>query len=199
MKADVDLPPVLIYLHKILPIGAGLGGGSADAAFTIKSFNDLFLLNLSETQMENYARQLGSDCAFFIQNKAKFCLEKGDVFEDTDVSLKDVYITLVYPNVHISSKEAYAQIKPVIPETKLKDILKLEPKEWKNLLKNDFEVSVFAQYPHLEKIKDQLYSKGAFYASMTGSGSAFYALSDEKINIKNIFPDDYLIWQGMLD
>jgi 4-diphosphocytidyl-2-C-methyl-D-erythritol kinase len=185
------LPPVEIHLHKNIPIGAGLGGGSADAAFTIKTLNTLFNLNFSDDTMEEYVRPLGSDCAFFIRNKAVLAYEKGDRFREQSVDLSGKSILIVYPAIHISSKEAYAGIKPVKPAMPLKDIL-MDSSSWKAHLLNNFETELFIRYPELEKIKDQLYKLGAFYASMSGSGSAIYGIFEKKAIIPtSTFPSHY--------
>jgi 4-diphosphocytidyl-2-C-methyl-D-erythritol kinase len=181
LKADFDLPPVHIHLHKIIPIGAGLGGGSADAAFTIKTLNDLFELGLSTLAMQDYARQLGSDCAFFIENMPKYCFGKGDEFADIEVNLHDKFLVLVYPNQHVSTGEAYAGIRPMQAPHNLQQVLTLEPNHWKKGLKNDFEAQVFAKYPHIAAVKTKLYEQGALYASMTGSGSTVFGIFDQVI------------------
>jgi 4-diphosphocytidyl-2-C-methyl-D-erythritol kinase len=171
LAKEFKLPPVEIYLHKNIPIGAGLGGGSADAAFTIKTLNTLFNLNLSDDAMEEYMRPLGSDCAFFIKNKAVLAYEKGDRFKEQSVNLSGKSILIVYPGIHISSKEAYAGIKPAKPALPLKEVLK-DFSSWKAHLTNNFEMELFIRHPELKIIKDQLYKLGALYASMSGSGSA---------------------------
>ena len=198
LKADFDIPAVTLHLHKAIPIGAGLGGGSADAAFALKMLNELFTMGLSTDKMQHYARQLGSDCAFFIENQPKRCLEKGDVFENTAVNLNGKWIALVYPNLHISTAEAYRQVKPAIPEKKAEDILALPLAAWKDLLKNDFENSVFPVYPVLPETKKKLYEAGAVYVAMSGSGSTLFGIFETEPDIKPLFPAQYQIWQGIL-
>lgn len=198
LKQDFDLAPVHIHLHKVIPIGAGLGGGSADASFTLKTLNTLFSLNLTNQDLENYARQLGSDCAFFIENTAKYCFEKGDMFEKISLDLKDFHTVLVFPKIHISTAEAYQNIKPRKSPIDLKSFLENENIEnWKNKIKNDFEESLFLKYPILQEIKTELYEKyGAKYASMTGSGSTMYAFFEEKPILEESFIEKYLVWQN---
>jgi 4-diphosphocytidyl-2-C-methyl-D-erythritol kinase len=196
LKKDFDLPPVAIHLHKIVPIGAGLGGGSADAAFTLKMLNEMFELNLDLAILENYARQLGSDCAFFIKNSPVYCVDKGDVFESISMSLAGKTIVMVYPNLHISTAEAYAGVVPTLPLVVLRDAL-ADRSIWPVAIKNDFEKHLFDTYPVLNQIKEQLYQKGASYASMTGSGSTIYGIFDDQPLLDNLF-DDYLVWQGPL-
>ena len=197
VSQDFKLPPVMIHLHKIVPIGAGLGGGSADCAFTIKTLNELFELNMSVEIMENYARQLGSDCAFFIQNKPQFCFGKGDEFEDIEINLSHKFIVLVNPNIHISTAEAYAGVKPQRAHIDLRKILQSPTNEWGDVVKNDFENHLLPKYPAIENIKNSLYKQGAEYASMTGSGSTVFGIFDQEIDLKEVFTN-YSVWQGKL-
>ncbi|MBD2751880.1 4-(cytidine 5'-diphospho)-2-C-methyl-D-erythritol kinase [Spirosoma validum] len=197
LKADFDLPPVQLHLHKLVPIGAGLGGGSADAAFTLRLLNDQFKLGLSIAQLEEYARLLGSDCAFFIQNRPLYCLEKGDVFQDITIDLSGYHILLVYPNLAISTAEAYAGVRPQQPETSLFNQLQAPIDAWCETIHNDFEDSLFPQYPVLAQIKEQLYEAGAVYASMSGSGSTIYGIFQAPVVLPNQFLN-YSVWQGKL-
>ncbi|GAB4047175.1 4-(cytidine 5'-diphospho)-2-C-methyl-D-erythritol kinase [Spirosoma litoris] len=197
VKADFDLPPVQMHLHKMVPIGAGLGGGSADAAFALKSLNEQFGLGLSVSQLEDYARLLGSDCAFFIQNRPLYCIEKGDIFSEIAVDLKGYHIVLVYPNLAISTAEAYAGVKPHNPEVSLFEQLQLPIDTWRDTVHNDFEDSLFPRYPVLPQIKQQLYDDGAVYASMSGSGSTVYGIFNGPVVVPNQF-SAYRVWQGEL-
>jgi 4-diphosphocytidyl-2-C-methyl-D-erythritol kinase len=197
LKAGFDLSPVQMHLHKLAPIGAGLGGGSADAAFVLKLLNEHFGLGLSVSQLEDYARQLGSDCAFFIQNRPLYCVEKGDAFSEISVDLKGYYILLVYPNLAISTAEAYAGVKPHQPEVTLFEQLKMPIDTWRNTVHNDFEDSLFPKYPILPEIKQQLYDAGAVYASMSGSGSTVYGIFNAPIIVPNQF-SSYRVWEGEL-
>lgn len=197
LKADYDLPPVQIHLHKIVPIGAGLGGGSADAAFTLKLLNERFELGLSILQLENYARQLGSDCAFFIRNRPVYCIEKGDVFEEITLALTGYHIVLVYPSLAISTVEAYAGVQPRQPEVPLREQLQAPVEIWPETIHNDFEDSLFLKYPILKEIKNQLYDIGAVYASMSGSGSTVYGIFNAPIVAPNQF-QNYSVWQSKL-
>jgi 4-diphosphocytidyl-2-C-methyl-D-erythritol kinase len=185
----------MIHLHKVVPIGAGLGGGSADCAFTIKTLNDLFELHLTTEQMENYARKLGSDCAFFIQNQPKYCVGKGDEFSEICLDLSGKYIVLVNPNIHISTAEAYSGVKPLKSEIDLRGILQKPINQWVNVVENDFENHLLPKYPTISTIKEQLYAHGAAYASMTGSGSTVFGIFEQEIDLKGAF-DDYSVWQG---
>ncbi|MFN8416027.1 MAG: 4-(cytidine 5'-diphospho)-2-C-methyl-D-erythritol kinase [Cytophagaceae bacterium] len=186
LKDKYKLPPVHIYLHKIVPIGAGLGGGSSDASFTLSSLNKLFDLNLNNSELEEYASKLGSDCAFFIENKATYAYGKGDQFKAlTNFSLKGYYILLIYPPIAISTQEAYNGITPKKSDSNIIDVLNSPIQSWKENLNNDFEVSLFPKYPVLKKIKEDLYQSGAIYASMSGSGSTMFG-------IYNYDPDEVL-------
>lgn len=180
LQKDFKLPEIAIILHKAIPMGAGMGGGSADGAFMLKLLDEYFDLNLTTNQLESYALKLGSDCPFFIQNKPQLVSGRGEVFEPISVNLKGFYLGLVYPEIHIGTREAYSEVSPKHPETSIKEIIENRPlEEWKKSLKNDFEDSVFKLHPQLIHIKNQLYEAGAIYASMTGSGSTFYGIFNE--------------------
>jgi 4-diphosphocytidyl-2-C-methyl-D-erythritol kinase len=184
IKKDFDVAPVKIHLHKIIPTGAGLGGGSSDAAFTLRALNEIFKLNLSTAQLLSYASQLGSDCAFFIQDRPMLGEGRGEVLSPIEVDLKGKFLVIVKPDVHVSTAAAYAGVKPEVPSVKLKDVLEKNPvHKWKDLLKNDFEKSVFEVHPVIQEIKDDLYAEGALYASMSGSGSAVFGIFGSEINI----------------
>jgi 4-diphosphocytidyl-2-C-methyl-D-erythritol kinase len=198
LKKDFDLKPVALHLHKIIPMGAGLGGGSSDAAWTLQVMSQLFNLDLSRETLRRYASQLGSDCAFFIENRPMFGSGRGEILTDTVVNLKGKFIVIVKPDVHVSTAEAYAGVTPKIPETSLKEILEKYPLEqWKDFVQNDFEVSVFKKHPVIKKVKDQLYTHGAQYASMSGSGSAVFGIFTSSIDLKNIF-EGYAYYSGRL-
>lgn len=173
--------PVAFHLHKHIPTGAGLGGGSADAAFTIKALNERFMLGLNNEEMERVASKIGADCPFFIQNKPVFATGIGDVFTPVSLSLKGKYIVLVKPDAGISTYEAYAQIVPTQPNISLNNLVKKPIESWKDMIVNDFEKSVFAKYPEIAAIKDRLYDLGAIYASMSGSGTAVYGIFNQPI------------------
>lgn len=193
LKKDFQLPPVQIHLHKVVPIGAGLGGGSSDAAFTLKTLNNLFELRIHPTQLETYAQKLGSDCAFFIDNKSKYCYHKGDEFKNLKLDLSPYVFVIIYPDIHISTPEAYAGIKPKKSDYNLMDIISLPITEWKNHIRNDFEETIFIKYPLLEQIKVDLYKKGALYASMSGSGSSLFGIFDLPIDVSEL-KKKYLVW-----
>lgn len=179
LKRDYNIAPTDIYLFKTIPMGAGLGGGSADAAFTLTLLNNLYLLNIPESQLKIYAEQLGSDCAFFIDNKPSYLYGKGHELEPYAISLKGWYLVLIAPEVHSNTAIAYSQVRrrEVFDENlSLKNLLNLPVSQWKETIFNDFEKSVFAVYPQLAEFKNALYNTGATYASMSGSGSTLFGL-----------------------
>ena len=198
LAEDYNLPGLAVHLHKIIPIGAGLGGGSADGAFMLSSLNEYFKLNISNTQLKAYAAQLGSDCAFFIDNKPSFASGRGEVLEPVDFSLEGYYLILVVPSIHVSTVEAYKGIVTASSTFDLRQINKLSVKEWKGNIINQFEESIFAKYAAIKEIKDELYRLGAAYASMSGSGSAVYGIFTQQQNIASQF-EDCTIWQGELN
>lgn len=178
IKQDFDIPPVNIHLHKQIPIGAGLGGGSADGSFTLKMLNQLFALKLNETELEFYASQLGSDTTFFIKNEPVFAHGRGTDF-DNDVfipNLSDYRIVVKVLNIHVSTKEAYAGIVPNAEQKSIRDIINQPINQWKQLLVNQFEESVFKSHKEIEKAKNDLYDSGAVYAAMSGSGSSVFGI-----------------------
>jgi 4-diphosphocytidyl-2-C-methyl-D-erythritol kinase len=187
-----DLPPVKIHLHKTIPTGAGLGGGSADAAFTLKCINELYGLQLEEEQLMNFARKLGSDCAFFIKNTPVCASERGDIFHPATINLKKYSILLVWPGIHSNTAQAYQKIQPKKPVMKCEEICSLPVKEWKFHLKNDFEVPLFHRYPELKSLKEMLYDAGALYASMSGSGAALFGIFENNPPSLN-FPPNFLV------
>ena len=176
LHSDFDIENVKIHLHKQIAIGAGLGGGSADASFTLKILNKLFDLKLTNKELEKYALQLGADCPFFIDNIPKYVQGIGEKMNTIDLDLSYYEIRLVNPKIHISTKEAYSGVVPQIPELSVEEIIKLPIKEWKNKLKNDFEDSAFEKHSQLVKRKEELYDDGAIYSSMSGSGSVLFGI-----------------------
>ena len=178
LAEEFTLPPVKIFLEKTSPVGAGLGGGSADAAFALKMLNELCDLGLSEQQLAGYASRLGSDCAFFIYNRPMFGEGRGEVLSSFPIEIGDLYdLQVITPaGIAVSTKDAYGGIRPHLPEVPLREVLARPVDEWADLLANDFEETVFAKFPELEAIKRSLYDSGAVYASMSGSGSALFAL-----------------------
>ena len=181
LKKDFDLPPVSIGLYKHIPTGAGLGGGSADGAFTVKTLNERFKLGLTTQQMEDYCSQLGADCPFFIQNKPMFATGIGNVFHPVELNLKYKQLVLVKPDTFVSTKDAYAKVKVQHPKKRLPELLAQPIETWKDTVVNDFEVSVFSKYPEIAAIKDKMYDLGAVYASMSGSGSSVFGIFEDPV------------------
>lgn len=191
LKKDFDIPPVHIHLHKIIPMGAGLGGGSSDAAFTLKGLNDLFELQIPTERLHIYASQLGSDCAFFLYDHPMIAAGKGDelkVFKPYDLNKYEVII--IYPGIHVPTAAAYAGVEPESNRGSIEEILVKEPGYWKDNLINDFERSVIKKYSDIGKVKNRLYDLGAVYSCMTGSGSAVFGIFKEaNFNLEREFPD----------
>ncbi|MHA7131687.1 4-(cytidine 5'-diphospho)-2-C-methyl-D-erythritol kinase [Algoriphagus namhaensis] len=180
LKKDFpSIPFPAIHLHKNIPMGAGLGGGSADAAFALQLMNRLFELHLDNFFLEEYAAQLGSDCAFFIENTPKIARGRGEILESVHVDLKGCHLVLINPGIHIGTKEAYAGVSPGQPRYDLRETL-ADKGLWKDRLVNDFEASIFPNHPEIEHIKNQFYDAGAFYAAMSGSGSSVFGLFEQK-------------------
>lgn len=198
LRNEFELPPVDITLIKQIPFGAGLGGGSSDAAFTLKALNELFGLKIAPKKLEQYAVALGADCPFFIKNKPVYATGIGNEFSKVDISLKGLFMVLVKPDIHVSTPEAYSKVVPAKPLYQILDVLKLPIEEWKGKLVNDFEVSVFEKYPEIASVKQKLYDAGAVYASMSGSGSSVFALFQSEPNELPPF-DNCFITGGILD
>ena len=188
-----DLQLVTIYLHKNIPHGAGLGGGSSDAATVLKLLNDLFSLGLSISELENYARQLGADCAFFIKNKPVYATGIGDELSEISLDLSRYNIVVVKPGFEIDTAEAYSMVRPRQPAVDLRQAVALPVERWKDLIFNDFEFFLFKRYPELGRIKQDLYRLGALYASLSGSGSAVYGIFDKKVDLSQL--DYAFVWQ----
>lgn len=176
LDEQFHLPPTDIHLFKHIPSGAGLGGGSADAAFMLKLLNEQFGLALTDDALEEYAARLGADCAFFIKNRPVYAEGIGNLFSPITLSLKGYRLWLVKPDIFVSTRDAFARIKPRRPQASLREIIKLPVEEWKACMVNDFEESVFPQFPAIGEIKEEMYRQGAVYASMSGSGSSVYGL-----------------------
>lgn len=189
LSKDYDLPALEIYLHKNIPHGAGLGGGSADASFLLKELNSFFKLQISDKQLMNYAGQLGADCPFFIKNKPVFASGTGDIFERINLDLSDYYMVILKPEFSVQTSIAFKNIVPKKPKVSLKEIIKQPIDAWRNSVINDFELSLFPIYPQLKELKQKLYNSGAVYASLSGSGSALYGIFRTQPDLKGAFPN----------
>lgn len=192
-KEFPHLPSIKMHLHKTIPLGAGLGGGSSDGAFTLILLNRKFNLELSEQQLIDYALQLGSDCPFFIKNKPCYAIGRGEILEAIDLNFNNYKIVLVNPKIHINTGWAFSKIKPNNSRTSLKEIIQQPIMQWKDVLKNDFEEIVFDEYPEIKNIKEKLYQQGAVYSSMSGSGSTVYGLFEKNLQLQFDFPEHYFI------
>jgi 4-diphosphocytidyl-2-C-methyl-D-erythritol kinase len=177
IKNNYNIPHCNIHLHKQIPMGAGLGGGSADATFTLTLLNNLFNLKISKTELISLSDSLGSDCPFFIENQPKFVTGKGEIMTDIDFNLKGYYIKLINPNIHISTKSAFNGLNVNVQnKCNLKELTPQELFSNITCVRNNFETTVFNLHPELKQIKNQLLKEGALYASMTGTGSTIYGI-----------------------
>jgi 4-diphosphocytidyl-2-C-methyl-D-erythritol kinase len=183
-----EIPSIMLHLHKNIPMGAGLGGGSADGAFMIKLLNEKFQLNLDDEKMKNYALQLGSDCPFFIGNKPAHATGRGEVLNEISCDLSSKSFLLINPGIHVSTAEAFSKITISENAQSCSEIINQPIEKWPSILVNDFEKTVFSHHPSIEKIKNRLYDAGAIYASMTGSGSTVFGIFANPIQ-ENLFTD----------
>lgn len=197
LSKDYKIPNVHIHLHKIIPMGAGMGGGSSDAAFTLMGLRDLFELPLTNHELIPYAQKLGSDCAFFLHKHAQFGTGKGDVLTPIETSLSGLYALILYPNFGISTQKAYAGIQPNPAPGFLPDLLKMPLSTWKDTIKNDFEKNLFIEFPLLAEIKQNMYDLGAVYAAMSGSGSTIFGLFENEVSPKDSWAN-FVTWEGLI-
>ena len=196
LHKQYDLPAVRIYLHKIIPMGAGLGGGSSDAAYTLRLLNQLFGLELSKDTLKEFALRLGSDCPLFIEDGPQYAQGRGELLSPVGVNVKGKYLLIVNPQIHIATAEAFANVSPQAAAS-CKTWVEKDLSTWKANVVNDFECSVFPKYPELKNTKEKLYAMGADYASMSGSGSTLFGIFSESIPDTE-WPSDYFVWQTVL-
>ncbi len=178
-------------------MGAGLGGGSSDAAHTLLLLNDVFELNLTAADLQQYAARIGSDCSFFIQDKPMIGTGRGEMLSPIDLKLEGKFMVIIKPDIHVSTAEAYAGIKPAEPETPLMSIIDKPVSQWEARLVNDFEKTVFDRHPRIKEIKEELYQRSALYASMSGSGSSVFGIFDRPVDLQNEFSAE-TYWSGEL-
>lgn len=195
IAAEKKLPEIDIHLLKKIPSGAGLGGGSSDAAFMLMLLNETFNLGYSKEELMLRATRLGADCPFFILNRPAFATGTGDKLEPIELDVSNYVLLLVKPDIMVSTKEAYAMITPGKPELPLKEIIRRPPETWRELLKNDFEPPVFKKFPEICRIKEQLYALGAVYASMSGSGSSIFGLFEKEPHWHGKF-GNHFVWRS---
>jgi len=192
LKKDFpELPPINMHLHKAVPIGAGLGGGSADATFTLLLLNKKYNLNISEIKLYEYALLLGSDCPFFLFNSACLASSRGEILEPVKLSLSGYKILIINPGIHINTKQIFKKITPAVPCRKIREIIQQPLSVWKNELVNDFEKVVFPAFPEIKKIKEKMYQQGAVYAQMTGTGSTVFAIFNVDTEINFPIKENY--------
>lgn len=198
LQRNFNLPPAGMYLHKVIPSGAGLGGGSSNGAHALRLLNQVFDLALTPEELKTYALQLGSDCPFFIEDKPMLGSGRGEVLTEISISLSGKFFVIVKPGVHVSTTEAYRGVIPMRHQTGINDIIEKKPiEQWSQFLKNDFENSVFPKYPVIRDIKNMLYKQGALYASMSGSGSAVFGIFEDPIDLTEHFPE-MIYWSKAL-
>ena len=186
LKADFpEMGDVKIHLHKNIPMGAGLGGGSGDGTTVLILLNQLFELKLTQKQLLDYAANLGSDCPFFIFNEACHATGRGEILEPTSIDLSNYTIALVHPGIHIATSWAFQQLSPCVKEKSIATIINQPMNTWKSELINDFEAPVFKAHPPLEAFKNNLYDQGAIYASMSGSGSSLFGIFPKGTKIES--------------
>lgn len=195
MQAEYSIPNVSIHLHKCIPMGAGLGGGSSDAAYVLMMIDEMFGLNLDVAVLQDLASRLGSDCPFFIHGQAAIAHGRGEILKALDLSLEDFYFLIVKPDNHINTAEAYSNIHAASHDIPLDELTQKPITEWHKWIFNDFESYVFMKYPGLDEIKSRMYQQGALYASLTGSGSALYGIFDHAPAIEGL-DDNYYTWSG---
>ncbi len=194
LKKDfVKLPHIKMHLHKAIPMGAGLGGGSADGAFALQLLNTKFHLNISTAKLLHYAAQLGSDCPFFILNKPCYATGRGEILEEVKIDLSKYTIALINPGIHVNTGWAFSQLTPALPQKSIKQIIQQPINTWKAELKNDFENPVFEKYPAIKNIKEELYQLGAVYACMSGSGSTVFGIFENNISLNTFTDKNYFV------
>ena len=194
LKKDfLQLHNIKMHLHKAIPIGGGLGGGSADGAFTLQLLNQKFDLGLSTDQLIEYALQLGSDCPFFIIKKPCYATARGELLDEINVDLLVYKMVLINPGIHINTAWAFSQITPALPKKSIKEIIVQSVTTWKDELQNDFENPVFEKYPEIKTIKEELYQQGAVYAAMSGSGSTVYGIFEKEISLQSFTHKNYFV------
>ncbi len=200
LKQDFPaIPSIQMHLHKTIPMGAGLGGGSADGAFALRLLNQQFQLGLTQEQLIQYALQLGSDCPFFILNQPCFATGRGEIMKPLSLDLSAYQFVLVNPGIHVPTGWAFSQLQPAIPSISCEQIVTQDPSTWRDQLINDFETSVMDAYPKIRELKDTLYQHGAVYASMTGTGSTVYGIFKKETKITLSFPDHYFVYRDLVD
>jgi len=197
LAKETDLPPLEMHLHKQIPIGAGLGGGSSNASSALMGLNSLAENPLSNERLSELAASLGSDCPFFLHNEPMMMEGRGEILSPLHLKLDGLYLVLLFPEIHVSTAEAYQGVTPATPDHLLKELIREPLSRWREIIENDFEKSLFGSYPQLRIIKEQLYMSKAIYASLSGSGSSLYGIFEKRPSL----PEEvkkYLIWEGAI-
>ncbi len=194
-RKETQIPPVQMHLHKQIPVGAGLGGGSSNASTTLLGLNALADNPLTVRQLSDLAAILGSDCPFFLDSQTMLMEGRGEILTPLSLSLEEIYLVLLFPEIHVSTQDAYAGVIPAIPPLQLNELINEPLSRWEELIENDFEKSVFKRYPQLDSLKRELYSNGATYASLSGSGSSLYGLFKEQPSLSDGL-QKHVIWEG---
>lgn len=192
LKRDFDIPAVKVYLHKVIPSGAGLGGGSSDGVTMLKMLNEYFSLQLKEESLIRYALELGSDCPFFVKGGCSYVEGRGEILNSIEKDFSQLHFLVVHTGVHSSTRDAFSGLEPARPLLNVKEIVLNEKIEaWKYLLKNDFEKNIFNIYPELNAVKEEMYKGGCIYSSMSGSGSSVFGIFNERAEIN--FPENFFV------
>jgi 4-diphosphocytidyl-2-C-methyl-D-erythritol kinase len=195
MQNECEIGTVRIHLRKQIPVGAGLGGGSADATYTLLALNQLFQLQLPLDKLKKLASELGSDCPFFVKGLPQIAQGRGEILSTVELDLSNIFLVLLNPGIHVGTKEAYDGVSVSEDVISIEEIVQKPIEQWKELLKNDFETSVFQRHPEIEKLKEVLYQSGAIYAAMSGSGSSVFGLFTNENAAMN-FNSTHLIYKG---
>jgi 4-diphosphocytidyl-2-C-methyl-D-erythritol kinase len=198
LREKYSFPRLKIHLHKAIPHGAGLGGGSSDAGCMLKALNRHFQMSIGEKELKSMALDIGSDCPFFIDGDPSFATGRGEILEPINPVLSGYYLLLINPGVVINTAEAYRNCMPEMPLTSLMSLLAHDIQEWKDIILNDFEEFAFGKHPVIRKIRDELYINGALFSSMSGSGSSVYGIFS---GIPKNMPDQLkkmVIWEGTM-
>lgn len=195
LKAETTVPALEIHLHKQIPVGAGLGGGSSNASTVLRGVNQLAPKPVSEEVLMRLAGELGSDCPFFLKDAPQMIEGRGEILRPALPELQGLYLLLLFPEIHISTAEAYAGVQAAIPEYSLDQLISAPIRDWKKSIINDFEPSIFDRHPEIRGLKEALYDAGALYASLSGSGSALYGIFQERPQLSPSV-EKYLLWSG---
>lgn len=198
LNEKYGLPPATMHLHKVIPTGAGLGGGSSDAAHALKLLNNVFELNITERDLADFAASLGSDCPYFIYDSPMMGAGRGELLSPAQVSLSGTYLVLLNPGLHVSTAVAFSGVTPAEDGPSVTEVLSRPMSSWQGALVNDFEASVFKSFPFIETLKNEMLAAGAVYAAMTGSGASVFGLFDKKIDSDSFLWKKYCLWEGHL-